>query len=83
MFTRRWEKIISERNDFDIVSAFGLDSERASLIEGQVEIVSWNDYGESHYLGPVVPGATPFDASRGDSDWATGFDHTGWSRRCV
>ncbi|VDC03924.1 unnamed protein product [Peniophora sp. CBMAI 1063] len=60
MFTRRWEKLIAERDSFDIV-----------------EIVSWNDFGESHYIGPVE-GGLPFDPTRGDSDWATGFDHTPW-----
>ncbi|KZV70584.1 glycoside hydrolase family 71 protein [Peniophora sp. CONT] len=60
-FTDRWDKLVSERNSFDIV-----------------EIVSWNDYGESHYIGPIVKDALPFQPNRGDSDWATGFDHTAW-----
>ncbi|KAH9936318.1 glycoside hydrolase [Fomitopsis serialis] len=37
-----------------------------------VEIVTWNDYGESSYIGPVE-GAQPQGTT-----WATGFDHTGW-----
>ena len=36
-----------------------------------VEVITWNDYGESHYIGPIE-GAQPM--SQG---WTTGFDHTG------
>lgn len=38
-----------------------------------VEIISWNDFGESHYLGPVK-GAMP----AGSEAWCNGFDHQGW-----
>lgn len=40
-----------------------------------VEILTWNDFGESHYIGPkhdnqpLPPGAEA---------WVDGFDHTGW-----
>ncbi|EMD39964.1 glycoside hydrolase family 71 protein [Gelatoporia subvermispora B] len=37
-----------------------------------VECISWNDYGESHYLGPIE-GAQPNSQA-----WVDGFDHTGW-----
>ncbi|KZT20315.1 glycoside hydrolase family 71 protein [Neolentinus lepideus HHB14362 ss-1] len=37
-----------------------------------VEIITWNDYGESHYLGPIE-GAQPNSQS-----WVDGFDHQGW-----
>lgn len=37
-----------------------------------VEIISWNDYGESHYVGPSNTGAAPADTT-----WLDGFDHTG------
>lgn len=40
-----------------------------------VEIVTWNDYGESHYIGPVN-GAQPNSQA-----WVDGFDHTGESAR--
>ncbi|THH26891.1 hypothetical protein EUX98_g7296 [Antrodiella citrinella] len=36
------------------------------------EVISWNDYGESHYIGPVQ-GVQPMSQS-----WVNGFDHTGW-----
>ncbi|PRP85894.1 glucan endo-1,3-alpha-glucosidase Agn1 [Planoprotostelium fungivorum] len=38
-----------------------------------VEVITWNDYGESHYIGPInaaiVDGAAPY---------VQGFDHQGW-----
>ncbi|EPQ50592.1 glycoside hydrolase [Gloeophyllum trabeum ATCC 11539] len=37
-----------------------------------VEIVTWNDYGESHYIGPIE-GAQPMSEA-----WVNGFDHQGW-----
>ena len=44
-----------------------------------VEIISWNDYGESHYIGPIIDkalgaltyGEAPFD-------YVTGYPHDGW-----
>ncbi|KAI0917175.1 hypothetical protein AcV5_007718 [Taiwanofungus camphoratus] len=36
------------------------------------EIVTWNDYGESHYIGPIE-GAQP-----NSQGWVDGFNHTGW-----
>jgi len=38
-----------------------------------VEIITWNDYGESHYIGPI-DGALP----DGSEKWVNGFDHQGW-----
>lgn len=35
------------------------------------QILSWNDYGESHYIGPIE-GAQPNSQA-----WVDGFDHTG------
>ncbi|KAH9935091.1 glycoside hydrolase family 71 protein [Epithele typhae] len=37
-----------------------------------VQIVSWNDFGESHYIGPIK-GAQPKSES-----WVDGFPHTAW-----
>ncbi|RPD53744.1 glycoside hydrolase [Lentinus tigrinus ALCF2SS1-7] len=40
-----------------------------------VEILTWNDFGESHYIGPKHDGqALP----PGSEAWVDGFDHTGW-----
>ena len=37
-----------------------------------IELISWNDYGESHYVGPV---RTDQPNSQG---WTTGMPHTAW-----
>ena len=40
-----------------------------------MEIVTWNDFGESHYIGPVRA-----DSAQPNSQaWVNGFDHTGKS----
>ncbi|EJD46378.1 glycoside hydrolase [Auricularia subglabra TFB-10046 SS5] len=39
-----------------------------------VEIISWNDYGESHYIG----GPEPNHSDDGSSQWADGFPHDAW-----
>jgi len=37
-----------------------------------VQLLSWNDFGESHYVGPIK-GAQPNSQA-----WTSGFDHTAW-----
>ncbi|KAJ9106718.1 hypothetical protein QFC19_003030 [Naganishia cerealis] len=37
-----------------------------------VQVISWNDYGESHYIGPIM-GAQP-----GSDSWTKHHDHDGW-----
>ncbi|CAH7688326.1 glycosyl hydrolase family 71-domain-containing protein [Phakopsora pachyrhizi] len=37
-----------------------------------IEIISWNDYGESHYIGPIA-GTHPSGTT-----WVDGFDHQAW-----
>lgn len=37
------------------------------------EILTWNDYGESSYIGPIT-GALP----AGSNAWVDGFEHTPW-----
>ena len=39
-----------------------------------VEIVSWNDYGESHYVGPLSSPHTDDGASK----WVNDMPHNGW-----
>lgn len=36
-----------------------------------IEIATWNDYSESHYIGPIH-GAQP-----NSQNWVNGFDHSG------
>ncbi|PYI36396.1 glycoside hydrolase [Aspergillus indologenus CBS 114.80] len=39
-----------------------------------VEIISWNDYGESHYIGPYETN----HSDDGSSEWAQGMPHDAW-----
>ncbi|KAI1275720.1 glycoside hydrolase family 71 protein [Xylaria sp. FL0933] len=39
-----------------------------------IEIVTWNDFGESHYIG----GSEPNHSDDGSSAWATGYPHDGF-----
>lgn len=55
LFVRRWEQLISMREQIDIV-----------------QVISWNDYGESHYIAPIK-GAQPNSQA-----WVDGFPHTAW-----
>ncbi|KAH7049138.1 putative glucan endo-1,3-alpha-glucosidase agn1 precursor [Macrophomina phaseolina] len=45
-----------------------------------VEIVTWNDYGESHYIGPIWEAGIPQDASaNADARWyVEGYGHQHW-----
>ncbi|KAH7923313.1 glycoside hydrolase family 71 protein [Leucogyrophana mollusca] len=36
------------------------------------QVITWNDYGESHYVGPIE-GTQPNSQA-----WTDGFDHQGW-----
>jgi hypothetical protein len=38
-----------------------------------VEIITWNDYGESHYIGPISAAGIPEGAAR----YVTGYEHSG------
>jgi hypothetical protein len=39
-----------------------------------VEILTWNDYGESHYIGPLASKHT----DDGNSKWVNDMPHNGW-----
>ncbi|KAJ6490059.1 glycoside hydrolase [Mycena sanguinolenta] len=49
-----------------------------------VELITWNDFGESHYIGPLHPERTSVYAPSGDTDgaiqWAAGFPHDAWRK---
>ncbi|KAF7328505.1 Glycoside hydrolase [Mycena venus] len=49
-----------------------------------VELITWNDFGESHYIGPLHPERTSVYAPSGHSDgaiqWAAGFPHDAWRK---
>ncbi|KAJ8079346.1 hypothetical protein PM082_021849 [Marasmius tenuissimus] len=40
-----------------------------------VEIITWNDYGESHYIGPLASKHTDDGASK----WVNDMPHVGWA----
>ncbi|KAK9334371.1 hypothetical protein LIPSTDRAFT_115799 [Lipomyces starkeyi NRRL Y-11557] len=44
-----------------------------------VEIISWNDYGESHYIGPLNDNAfAAFSIGDGPYNYAANMPHDGW-----
>jgi hypothetical protein len=44
-----------------------------------VEIISWNDYGESHYIGPLHQGGYgAFITGKAPFNYAEGMPHDGW-----
>ncbi|KAJ5222005.1 uncharacterized protein N7469_010892 [Penicillium citrinum] len=44
-----------------------------------VEIISWNDYGESHYIGPLnEKGYGVFTAGKAPYNYARNMPHDGW-----
>lgn len=47
-----------------------------------VQIISWNDFGESHYIGPLDEGGYgAFKRGQSPYNYAEGFDHDGVSSR--
>ncbi|CAM0139474.1 hypothetical protein VKS41_004715 [Umbelopsis sp. WA50703] len=46
-----------------------------------VEIITWNDFSESHYIGPLHPDDPSVyagDPTTGAVEWVTGMPHDGW-----
>ncbi|OJJ69780.1 hypothetical protein ASPBRDRAFT_97292, partial [Aspergillus brasiliensis CBS 101740] len=44
-----------------------------------VEIISWNDYGESHYIGPLYDNAyAAFDIGEATYNYVAGYLHDDW-----
>lgn len=44
-----------------------------------VEIISWNDYGESHYIGPLDDTQyAAFDTGEAPFNYVENMDHSGW-----
>ncbi|PKY07103.1 hypothetical protein P168DRAFT_287593 [Aspergillus campestris IBT 28561] len=44
-----------------------------------VELISWNDYGESHYIGPIHPGSLDvFRYAQAPFNYAENMPHDGW-----
>lgn len=51
-------------------------NEILALAPQMIEIITWNDYGESHYVGPDAE--TSKHSDDGSSAWVTGKPHGGW-----
>ncbi|KAF9730978.1 hypothetical protein PMIN02_008903 [Paraphaeosphaeria minitans] len=51
-------------------------NEILALAPKMLEIITWNDYGESHYVGS--DSETSLHNDDGSSAWANGFPHDGW-----
>ena len=49
-------------------------NEILSLSPQYIEILTWNDYGESHYIGPL----SSSHSDDGNSKWTNDMPHDGW-----
>lgn len=53
--------------------------ETTTLLPQFVEIVSWNDFGESHYIGPIVEASIPSNPNGGNAQpYVNGYPHQAW-----
>ncbi|KAF2716338.1 glycoside hydrolase family 71 protein [Polychaeton citri CBS 116435] len=43
-----------------------------------VEIVTWNDFGESHYIGPIYASGIPSASNADARPYVNGFPHQAW-----
>jgi len=43
-----------------------------------VEIVTWNDFGESHYIGPIVEAGIPSASNADARPYVNGYPHQAW-----
>ena len=43
-----------------------------------IEIVTWNDYGESHYISPIREAGIPQSDGADARPYVEGYSHTGW-----
>ena len=46
------------------------------LLPDYVQIITWNDFGESHYITPVVSQ----QVVEGADKYVNGFDHSAWQK---
>lgn len=43
-----------------------------------IEIVTWNDYGESHYIGPIIDAGVPSGSNTNAHAYVDGMSHEHW-----
>ncbi|KAG7562553.1 hypothetical protein FFLO_02027 [Filobasidium floriforme] len=67
-----WNKNWIYRSDDHLYATRWMNILAADFDPEFIQIISWNDYGESHYIGPIL-GAQP-----GSERWTNGMSHEGW-----
>ncbi|KAF5357628.1 hypothetical protein D9758_007524 [Tetrapyrgos nigripes] len=73
LYAKRWEALVDTtfpNNGNDDASS---SSSSNPFDIDIIQIISWNDYGESHYIGPIK-GAQP----TGSEAWTGGMGHAAW-----
>jgi glucan endo-1,3-alpha-glucosidase len=78
LFVERWEHLIANRAQLDIVQVLTWSTSRQGVMISvpryrRLMFRYLDDYGESHYIGPIQ-GAQPMSEA-----WVNGFDHQGIS----
>ncbi|PPR06865.1 hypothetical protein CVT26_003989 [Gymnopilus dilepis] len=72
LFVRRWEQLIAQRNHIDFAQIISWNGARFLVFKNIQPDVLSQDYGESHYIGPVK-GAQPNSQA-----WVDGYPHEAW-----
>ncbi|PPQ79164.1 hypothetical protein CVT25_002792 [Psilocybe cyanescens] len=74
LYARRWEQLISMRNNIDIAQIISWNGKHVppSLLYQNYSDECLLDYGESHYIGPIK-GAQPNSQA-----WVNGYPHEAW-----
>jgi len=79
LFVERWEHLIANRAQLDTVQVLTWSTSCRMTISvpphKRLRFRYLDDYGESHYIGPIE-GAQPMSEA-----WVNGFDHQGISSR--
>nr|AUS76866.1 glycosyl hydrolase [Leptoxyphium fumago] len=52
--------------------------ETLNVLPEFVEIVTWNDFGESHYIGPIYASGIPSASNADARPYVDGFPHQAW-----
>ena len=81
LFIERWEHLIANRALLEMVEVLTWSTScwamTSAVYQRTLKLHYLDDYGESHYIGPIE-GAQPMSEA-----WVNGFDHQGtsWSYR--
>lgn len=73
----RWAETLTVQPDFvEYVPTLHQLSKIYTLTEDR--IVTWNDYGEAHYIGPIYADSDFADIPAGSGQFVEGFPHEAW-----